>query len=337
MSKLISLSGLSNLEYLNLKSLALEENSLDNLLKLRQLVLIRCDMKALKLDIFDSFPSLESLEVFYSDRNDDDAHLLNLNLSTLKRLDLNSSNNRLKILLNLPPDLRVLKLTDFTYKESCSYELRHIKHSNLEILDLEGLLNMFKENWAVLNFNTNWIEGFTSLKHLRIAESKLRKINLSSRVIQRLTSLSLESNRIEKLDWCKLVNLVSLDLSYNNKLKFVPNMFVSLVKLEQLSLKSANFDGSVHGVFDNLKSLRFLDLSCNRIKKIERRVFEGAENLRELNLGYNWLLDTLEARLILDMFPKLEKLDQNRIGAKFKKEIDYFPALHESSDEFYEF
>lgn len=312
-----TLSGLPNLEYLNLHSIYLKENSLDGLPKLRQITLIVCNMYSLKPDVFESMPSLKSL-IIETYRFGHTAypykHIRISSIESLERLVLRSSDNRLKVLLNLPHELRVLELRELANSEKCSPELRQIEHSKLEILDLKFLSTNY--------FQTKWLDGLTNLKHLRIFDSYLKHISLSSQVIQKLTSLSLESNKIERLNWCALVNLTSLDLSNNKELKFDSNMFESLVKLEQLHLRSVEFDGSVENVFFNLESLCVLDLRNNRIKKIDRKVFQGPVNLRELSLNMNEF-ETFEAKLILEMFSKLKRLDLNdcKISNKLLKRI----------------
>lgn len=261
--------------------------------------MIDCDLNALNLDVFASMPSLESFQI---ERLESNPNLAYSDLKQLTRLVIFDLDSCFKFLFNLPSGLRVLRVNEWSRKATT---LTCLRHSELETLDIE---NLSVDECG--NFDPVCLNDLSALKHLRVQKNHLERIDLDRLAIQRLSSLSLAWNEIERLDWFKLVNLKSLDLSYNSSLVFESEMFASLEGLEQLFLESVEFDGSVERVFVNMKSLRVLDLSFNLLKAFERKVFEGLTKLTRLDLKYNKLV-ALDKRLVVELFPKLEKLDLN--------------------------
>ena len=125
-----------------------------------------------------------------------------------------------------------------------------------------------------------------------------------------LETLSLEQNKIEKIDLSQLVNLKSLNLSNNPKLILSQSTLVAQADtLEELYLSGVSFSNNKLGSasLGQLKQLRILNLSNNKIRKFHPKMFIGLSNLRELDISQN-PVGKPEQNIVAKIFPRLEKL-----------------------------
>jgi len=128
-----------------------------------------------------------------------------------------------------------------------------------------------------------------------------------------LTELDLYDNNIKEIAGIsELVNLKSLDISYNNLKALKRDQLIKLVNLEKLYLCANNIKSIPENVFDGqIKNLEVLELGANKIKKIEN--LPNFEKLRELHLAKN-KISTIE-NLPESLKPTLKvlTLQENRI------------------------
>lgn len=99
--------------------------------------------------------------------------------------------------------------------------------------------------------------------------SKVRKFVLDN--LTNLRNLNLANNQISSLErnlFSKMKNLKRLDLSYNSIESLQSNCFDGAESLEEIYLQQ-NFIKNVANVFNSLNSLQFLNISENRIEKID--------------------------------------------------------------------
>ncbi|XP_040567192.1 uncharacterized protein [Lepeophtheirus salmonis] len=111
----------------------------------------------------------------------------------------------------------------------------------------------------------------------------------SSKLITRLLAYN---NLLEYLPQSifKLENLMVLDVS-NNYLTDLPNSITSLLNLSSLNLKNNCLTvNSFPKNLNDLKSLRDLNLSANRLEEIPHQIYE-LKNLRNLSLGGNSVIE----------------------------------------------
>lgn len=285
------LSGLANIESLQVRYSRFHPTCLANLTSLRQLRICGGSLKGLSSDDFKSLPNLDLLLLEDVKGNDQiDFYELHA-LRTLIVYKVQSYN----FLYRLPDDLHMLRLESFSV-----YHLQNLKHANLKVLDF-SICRLYE-------FDTKWLSRLTGLRHLRIRKSNLKTIKLNYSFLANLETLSLERNNIDKIDLSKLVNLKSLDLSYNRKLESHRNMFTSQAdSLEELNLSAVAFSTNKvrEASLGQLKQLRVLNLSKNTIRKFEPKMFIGLSNLRELKIKGN-PVDKLEPSLAVKIFPKIE-------------------------------
>ncbi len=104
-------------------------------------------------------------------------------------------------------------------------------------------------------------------------------------------------------------NLVELSVNFNfNDSAVERSAFVGgLNKLQKLDLSANRITKLNKNVFESLSSLTSLDLRANRIKRINEGTFRGLTNLKEINLCNNWI-ESIEQRAFLDL-KSLVRLD----------------------------
>jgi Leucine-rich repeat (LRR) protein len=103
----------------------------------------------------------------------------------------------------------------------------------------------------------------------------------NSKEFMHITNLNLSRNQLlvsNEKPFASLVSLTHLDLSYNN------------IGLEPDNFLTNKFNG-LHGLFDMNKSLRYLNLSHNFMKRLAVDAFYELSELNELDLSSNELND----------------------------------------------
>ncbi|KAL4310553.1 hypothetical protein GQ457_01G033300 [Hibiscus cannabinus] len=310
-----SLSELSSLRHLSLANNQLEgSNHLNGFRwfsRLDNLKTLDLSSNSLKNDIMFHVSGLSSLKTLILGSNGLEGNLGHIpglnNLTNLKYLDL--SWNKIESILN--QDQTQLRLT------------------RLEELDLSG--NLFRNNAF------SFPKELSSLKYLIMERNNLQG-SLDIKGLNYLTNLKrlyLSGNRIEAFN---LAELEELDLSSN---LFRNNTFSFLFLKKFSSLEFLNMEGNkLEGSLDikessNLRNLKKLDLSGNRIESLES--FKDGDtklmlltHLEELHLDSNLFNNSVFASLNWISNLKSLSINQNQLeGSLDMKDLDVFAYLRE--------
>lgn len=85
----------------------------------------------------------------------------------------------------------------------------------------------------------------------------------------------------------KLVNCLSIDLSYRKIKKIDPNTFKGLTKLDSICLDENEIEEIDTNTFEGLSNLTYLNLYSNKLKKIDRGCFEPLKSMELIELDNN--------------------------------------------------
>ena len=121
-----------------------------------------------------------------------------------------------------------------------------------------------------------------------------------------LENLDLSYNNIFQFDLPVLVDLINihvLNLQFNKIENLEAGMFVKFPKMNELHLEGNYISNIENGCF-NLPRLRYLYLSHNSLTRIDKDIFEGLGNLRALDLTFNRI-----AKIEMKSLFKSEKLN----------------------------
>lgn len=256
-----SLSCLSGLKLLELRSVTLGKNSFVNLFNLRQLNLVNCDFKEMPSE---AFLYLVNLEIFCNVGGENCDHLSYSHLGKLKWLQLQSVELNERSIANLSEKLLVLQLSSTAGKPSMREILASTKHSKLRALKLSKI-DDFKE------FSGSVLSGLTSLESLELSCCSIQKINFSSN----------STNRLPKLK--------SLRISGNKLISIDSGVFSGLKWLEKLKIVESQVSEVFREAFRGLDSLRELHLDRNQITSLDRDCFIHTPRLNLLDLSDNHL------------------------------------------------
>lgn len=293
--KLNSLSGLSGLECVIVRSMKLANQPFANLCNIRKLHLEQCDFELVQEDALRQ--SMPNLEYLYNKWPLNCAHVSYESMPRLKWLHIERVSKSCLSLVNLSSSLVVLELVKCSIDSSSCELLQNLEHPGLRALNLS-------HNYFDYFDGVNWLCGLPNLKALNLAHSSIKTITFGDHLAG-LESICLRQNRLESLhaSFGKLVNLRSLDL-YRNRIKLTVGMFESYEKLEDLNLRDA---------------LEY------RIRSINKQVFRGLKSLKSLNLGYNKLV-----HLDHEMFAYMPRLKRLYLKAnKLTLESNTFAYLKE--------
>lgn len=313
-----SLSGLKNLEFLQLVCFSLIGSPFEQLTRLRNLSLNNCDFKTADTRLF---ADVANLEVFDLRHPQNYAHVDFGLLSNLKWLSIENTES-VSFLPHLSLNLRVLKLIE-SLKGNFLGKQNFQHHPSLVSLDL------FDSEFT--SFDAKCLSEFPELKHLKLGPF-IKELNLDYTFLSRLESLDLENNHFECLDYAfnKLANLKSLKLNYNEQLLVSSNTFVglkSLEVLEMIGLFHENLSLSAD-LFRDLGRLTSLNISRNQLIYLDPNIFSHMPLLERLDLSYNFL------QLDLDTFANLKRLrfldlSGNRLGRLYPEVFKHLSDLDE--------
>ncbi|XP_065202948.1 chaoptin-like [Planococcus citri] len=310
---------LPELRYLNLEDNSIntiESKAFANLPELRWLYLKGNKISFIHPEAFENLPQLELLDLSFNNLKDFDFITLD-QVGSLASLSLNLSFNDLN-------NLRTYSQENDEEEFSASVKILDVSSSkvfdisNTFFLPLESSLTHL---YASKNYLTNVSEDvFGSLSQLQV-------LDLSDNIIQtvehnafhkitKLQILNLRNNRIRDIHptlFASMKNLRIVDLS-DNELKYLPELLFRDDSLEKVSISqnefvkipfksfspdaagslrefdvSHNIISSFHApdLFSRFKSMISLDVSYNRLTRIDDYVFRPLTNLKYLDLSHN--------------------------------------------------
>lgn len=105
-----------------------------------------------------------------------------------------------------------------------------------------------------------------------------------------VTDMNLRSSLLPLLqagEFRGLVNLQTLDITYNHLPSLPAGLFDELVNLRTLKLAPIALSSLPAGLFDKLVNLRRLDISQNQLTNLPAGIFDGLANLQTLDLRNN--------------------------------------------------
>lgn len=223
---------LTGLEHLNIDSMGIAlhlDVQITQLAGLRQLSLIRCNLKALPPEI---------------------GQLTNLENLWLK-------DNQLQ---KLPKTFCQL-----TSIKKLSLDENHFKEVPNEIFQLKNLMDLsLQEN--VIEILPEEFRQLTGLKHLSLSGNKVKQLLEHIFDLTNLESLSFCSNQIEKLpaEIGRLTNLKDLEV-YDNKFEELPAEIGQLNRLTALSICKNQLE-TLPDEFSRLTNLALLIMQCNKFE-----------------------------------------------------------------------
>ncbi|CAN6206846.1 unnamed protein product [Urochloa humidicola] len=188
---------------------------------------------------------------------------------------------------------------------------------------------------AVLDLSLNQLggaipAGFANCSRLRVLSAG--RNNLTGELpgdifdVKPLQQLLLQSNQIQgNLDperIAKLVNLVVLDLDYNNFTGELPESISQLPNLEELRLGHNNLTGTLPPALSNWTGLRCLDLRSNSfVGDLDGVDFSGLGNLTVFDMASNNFTGTMPPSIYSCNSLKALRVGNNQIGGEVSPEI----------------
>jgi insulin-like growth factor-binding protein complex acid labile subunit len=293
--------------------LCLYQNSIENiesipfntLNSLRTLHLFSNKIRNIK---FGQFIHLQNLVELRLDKNEIGSFEANtfIGLDSLINLDLSA--NKIKILKK--GDFHSLKkvmlldfhLNDIYQIESNAFiDLKSLKYLNLDSNQISTLKNVqFSSNLEKFSLNFNFLNNLNefisnSLKYLHVSNNRLQEINFRTAIMPNLEYLDLSHNLLISIKEKSLLNMTKLkhlNLSYNkldlkSKIKtFSYFQGLSLLETLDLSFNEIKYLDS-NQTFQYLNSLKFFNLSNNKLKAIDAFAFGYLYQLTHLKLAAN--------------------------------------------------
>lgn len=271
--KLLSLSGLANLEYLKVVRMWLGPRPFQNLHKLLKLQLMSCKTSDFEFSSLNRQDNLQVLTIF--------------NIPDLTELDLGTLVNlkwlrlcmiaELNVSMSIGPSLVVLALclcalTD--EKADAFFSNRTLP--NLKVLDLSS-------NYLT-RLKSDWFTGLANIERLFLAENNIRSLSNEPLLeLVHLKVLNLGYNPINEITFKGLKSLLYLDLESSEITTIKRDSLEGLSSLTELCLANTRLNQIDTEAFANTPGLVRLDLSHNNIK-IDKGLFSRLVNLKQINL-----------------------------------------------------
>ncbi|XP_032516631.2 toll-like receptor 6 [Danaus plexippus] len=299
---------------------------LSNLGKLKDLVIDKCKIRQIPPRAFENFKDLKSLHVTthnseWSAMTMDLHELAFMGLSELIELDLSDNNiwstktdtfcslyslKKLNITNNHLQNIKTIGFADSSREQNLS-----VKSCNLalEVLDmsyndlivitenslskLRSLTKLFLQNNAISTLEDGAFEGLISLQILNLSSNFINNIpqDIFSDT-KFLKEIFLSNNTIKVLPpglFRGLDQLQIFDFSHNELTSQWINKetFIGLVRMVILNISYNKLTRIDRYMFQDLYSLQKLNLEYNDITSIEERAFEELRNLHSLTLSNN--------------------------------------------------
>jgi Leucine-rich repeat (LRR) protein len=302
------LLGKTNLEILNLY-----QNSIGNIESipfntLRSLKMLHLFSNKIKEIKFGHFIHLQKLEELRLDKNEIGSFNANtfIGLDSLNTLYL--SGNKIKTLKNevfhglINVTKLDLHLNDISQVEIKTFiDLNSLKYLNLDSNQISNLENVqFNSNLEKLSICFNLLTNLneinsSSLKYLNVSNNRLQEIDFKKTFLPNLEYLDLSQNyliSIKNESFLKMYQLKHLNLSHNkldlesefNNVSFFKGK--SLLETLDLSFNEIKYLDS-NRTFQYLNSLKYLNLSNNRLNSLDAFIFGFLYNLSDLHLASN--------------------------------------------------
>ncbi|XP_071961374.1 uncharacterized protein [Antedon mediterranea] len=131
-----------------------------------------------------------------------------------------------------------------------------------------------------------------SLTGLNLAENQLTSVPQLGTVLQNLTTLILNHNRISSIDGAAIAmfpNMETLDLNFNEFTVIRNGSFPAINNIQRLYMNSNKISSIYENAMINLTHLKTLKLNKNSVKKLPKDMFEPLANLTILELNKNRL------------------------------------------------
>ncbi|KAK7206497.1 phosphatase 2C-domain-containing protein [Myxozyma melibiosi] len=265
--------------------------------------------------------------------------IVKLNLSSNLSLDL--------------PDQFMQSCVNLQEIKFCGNEITHVPSSIVFATKLNYLDVSSNRLESLDDFQFDMLEALVSLK---AQNNCLSQLPASLVHLHHLRYLNLSFNYLSKfpIEVCNLVTLLELDISFNS-ISELPPEIGQLCALETLAFTNNKLTGVLPNTFENLTSLKFLDIRYNDLTNVDvimtlprlevfcsshnsvSRLEKHARRMRVLHLNQNPVtrfqipmtmatlttLNLANAKMssfpdgLFDMIPNLEKLDldKNHFGA----------------------
>ncbi|XP_076297482.1 uncharacterized protein LOC143217287 [Lasioglossum baleicum] len=226
---------------------------------------------------------------------------------------------RVPPLAELPPKTRGLLIDGAEDYEVISFfDELELADPPPDVFGLIGALNELDANDTNQLPGDNSTTGLACLGELSFTNCSLVFLNATWRGLERIRSLNLSCNSLERLDdllairAINMTGLARLDLSGNAITSLSAGAFRTLTGLVRLSLRR-NAIALVHeDAFQGLDRLEFFDLSDNRLAKLPDNALTSLYSLQKLDLSGNQL-QVLGTRWFENLY-RLRELDVSRNG-----------------------
>ncbi len=284
-----------------------------------------CKIRAMPAQAFIGIDGLKSLAI-RSHNSEWSSVLMDVNADTFAKLNLleslDLSNNNIwslpagalcnlsrMVSLNVSKN-HLLDITDLGlhHSEGCQLNLEHVDISGNYISSLrKNDLHQVAESLIALNLSSNRLsfladDALSELKNLEV-------LDMSSNQLAALPPAIFKTHTSVK----------ELHLQNNSLTTFVPGLFSDLSQLVLLNLSrnaisnnlagtSADVEDNNNYVFGGLVDLKILDLSYNRITKLETGIFQPLTSLTELILDGNRIHSIVPENRPFSLLPLLTKL-----------------------------